>query len=163
MQETCFIYIWFIGLRTERQLDSKLVVIMGNKREEKKLFHAKSLKPLSLVGLPARGKSYLVKKLRRYLNWLQYETKVFNVGNMRRVVENSHDQSANFFDPNNPDMKSLRDDIALSVLEQLIGWLKEGGRVAIHDATNSTLARRCVKYIELFFLPIPTVLCLDNY
>ncbi|KAG2231616.1 6-phosphofructo-2-kinase-domain-containing protein [Thamnidium elegans] len=108
--------------RTDRQLDSKLVVIM--------------------VGLPARGKSYLVKKLRRYLNWLQYETKVFNVGNMRRVVENSQDQSASFFDPNNQDMKRIRDEIALSVLEQLIGWLKEGGRVAIHDATNSTLARR---------------------
>lgn len=30
-----------------------------------------------LVGLPARGKSYIVKKLRRYLNWLQYETKVY--------------------------------------------------------------------------------------
>ena len=30
----------------------------------------------------------------------------------------------------------------MSVLEQLIGWLKEGGRVAIHDATKSTLARR---------------------
>ena len=84
----------------------------------------------------------MVKKLRRYLNWLQYETKVFNVGNMRRVVENSQDQSANFFDPNNSDMKRIRDEIALSVLEQLIGWLKDGGRVAIHDATNSTLARR---------------------
>ncbi|GAN02663.1 6-phosphofructo-2-kinase [Mucor ambiguus] len=110
-------------LKTERQLDSKLVVIM--------------------VGLPARGKSYLVKKLRRYLNWLQYETKVFNVGNMRRVCEaSSQDQNASFFDPNNKDMKRIRDEIALSVLEQLIDWLKEGGRVAIHDATNSTLARR---------------------
>lgn len=94
--------------------------------------------------MPARGKSYLVKKLRRYLNWLQYETKVFNVGNMRRVVENSQDQSASFFDPNNQDMKRIRDEIALSVLEQLIGWLKDGGRVAIHDATNSTRARRYV-------------------
>lgn len=93
------------------------------------------------VGLPARGKSYLVKKLRRYLNWLQYETRVFNVGNMRRVCDTS-DQSAKFFDPNNQDNKRMRDEIAMSVLEQLIGWLKEGGRVAIHDATNSTLARR---------------------
>lgn len=97
----------------------------------------------NVVGLPARGKSYLVKKLRRYLNWLQYETKVFNVGNMRRVCEaSSQDQNASFFDPNNKDMKRIRDEIALSVLEQLIDWLKEGGRVAIHDATNSTLARR---------------------
>jgi 6-phosphofructo-2-kinase len=63
---------------------------------------------------------------------------------MRRVCESSQDQSANFFDPNNQDMKRIRDEIALSVLEQLIGWLKEGGRVAIHDATNSTLARRYV-------------------
>ncbi|KAI9478059.1 MAG: 6-phosphofructo-2-kinase-domain-containing protein [Benjaminiella poitrasii] len=110
-------------LKTERQLDSKLVVIM--------------------VGLPARGKSYLVKKLRRYLNWLQYETKVFNVGNVRRVCEaSSQDQTANFFDPNNQDTTRIRDEIALSVLEQLIDWLKKDGRVAIHDATNSTLARR---------------------
>jgi 6-phosphofructo-2-kinase len=95
------------------------------------------------VGLPARGKSYLVKKLRRYLNWLQYETKIFNVGNMRRVCEASgHDQSAGFFDPNNNDAKRIRDEIALSVLEELVSWLKEGGRVAIHDATNSTLERR---------------------
>ncbi|KAI8884488.1 bifunctional 6-phosphofructo-2-kinase/fructose-2,6-bisphosphate 2-phosphatase [Backusella circina FSU 941] len=111
-------------LKKERQLDSKLVVIM--------------------VGLPARGKSYLVKKLRRYLNWLQYETKIFNVGNMRRVCEVSgpYDQSAGFFDPNNNDAKRIRDEIALSVLEELVSWLKEGGRVAIHDATNSTLERR---------------------
>ncbi|KAG0742562.1 hypothetical protein G6F57_006954 [Rhizopus arrhizus] len=108
-------------LKPEKQLDSKLVVIM--------------------VGLPARGKSYLVKKLRRYLNWLQYETKVFNVGNFRRVCE-TKDQTANFFDPHNQDMKRVRDEIALGVLEQLIDWLKQGGRVAIHDATNSTLARR---------------------
>ena len=37
-----------------------------------------------MVGLPARGKSYLVKKIARYLNWLQHPTRIFNVGERRR-------------------------------------------------------------------------------
>ncbi|KAI8337008.1 6-phosphofructo-2-kinase-domain-containing protein [Chlamydoabsidia padenii] len=111
--------------KKERPLDSKMAIIM--------------------VGLPARGKSYIVKKLRRYLNWLQYETRVFNVGNTRRDKKTADvDQSANFFDPDNKDMKRIRDDLAMDVLEQLIDWLKNGQRssVAIHDATNSTIDRR---------------------
>lgn len=39
-----------------------------------------------MVGLPARGKSYITKKLARYLNWLQHDTRIFNVGERRRVV-----------------------------------------------------------------------------
>lgn len=39
-----------------------------------------------MVGLPARGKSYIVKKIARYLNWLQHPTKIFNVGDRRRVA-----------------------------------------------------------------------------
>jgi 6-phosphofructo-2-kinase len=39
-----------------------------------------------MVGLPARGKSYITKKIARYLNWLQHDTKIFNVGDRRRVV-----------------------------------------------------------------------------
>ncbi|CEG78433.1 hypothetical protein RMATCC62417_13042 [Rhizopus microsporus] len=131
-------------LKTERQLDSKLVVIM--------------------VGLPARGKSYIVKKLRRYLNWLQYETKVFNVGNARRVNEASHqhDQSANFFDPNNKEGAKIRDELALMVLEQLIDWLKSGGRVAIHDATNSTVQRRKLLIDRLSREPEIKILLLES-
>jgi len=37
-------------------------------------------------GLPARGKSYLSLKLARYLNWLQHDTRIFNVGERRRVA-----------------------------------------------------------------------------
>ncbi|KAI9485700.1 MAG: 6-phosphofructo-2-kinase-domain-containing protein [Benjaminiella poitrasii] len=131
-------------LRTERQIDSKLVVVM--------------------VGLPARGKSYIVKKLRRYLNWLQYETKVFNVGNLRRENEalRQNDQSADFFDPNNKDGSKIRDELALRVLEQLIEWLRSGGRVAIHDATNSTVQRRKLLIDRLSKEPDIKVLLLES-
>ncbi|RGB42001.1 6-phosphofructo-2-kinase-domain-containing protein [Rhizophagus diaphanus] len=104
---------------------------------------------VAMVGLPARGKSYIVKKLRRYLTWLQYETKIFNVGNLRRntaqlikngTAPNIHSHS--FFDPNNEYAKNVRDQLAMDSLDELIYWLKMGGRVGIHDATNSTIARR---------------------
>ena len=39
-----------------------------------------------MVGLPARGKSYVTKKIARYLNWLQHDTRIFNVGERRRVA-----------------------------------------------------------------------------
>ncbi|CAO3669974.1 unnamed protein product [Rhizopus stolonifer] len=129
-------------LRRLRPLDSKLVVIM--------------------VGLPARGKSYIVKKLRRYLNWLQYETKVFNVGNARRVNENEQDQSAQFFNPDNKDGSRVRDELAILVLDQLIDWLKSGGRVAIHDATNSTVERRKLLMDRLEREPEIKVLLLES-
>lgn len=42
-----------------------------------------------MVGLPARGKSYITKKMARYLNWLQHDTRIFNVGEKRRVAASS--------------------------------------------------------------------------
>lgn len=39
-----------------------------------------------MVGLPARGKSYITGKIARYLNWLQHPTRIFNVGKRRRVA-----------------------------------------------------------------------------
>ncbi|KAL8664172.1 MAG: hypothetical protein Q9202_003250 [Teloschistes flavicans] len=54
------------GRIAQRDVGSKLVIVM--------------------VGLPARGKSYVTKKMARYLNWLQHDTKIFNVGEKRRVV-----------------------------------------------------------------------------
>lgn len=54
------------GRISQRDVGSKLVIIM--------------------VGLPARGKSYVTKKLARYLNWLQHDTQIFNVGERRRTA-----------------------------------------------------------------------------
>jgi len=39
-----------------------------------------------MVGLPARGKSYVTRKIARYLNWLQHNTRIFNVGARRRIA-----------------------------------------------------------------------------
>lgn len=58
------------GKIADRDVSAKLVIIM--------------------VGLPARGKSYLTKKITRYLSWQQHNTRIFNVGNRRRVAAGVH-------------------------------------------------------------------------
>lgn len=98
-----------------------------------------------MVGMPARGKSYISKKLARYLNWLQYKTKVFNAGQTRRSTTPATDlgYSAAFFDPDNPYAVEQRERIALQTLDDLLKWLKQASAcVGILDATNSTLQRR---------------------
>ncbi|KAJ9479141.1 Fructose-2,6-bisphosphatase [Pseudozyma hubeiensis] len=103
-----------------------------------------------MVGLPARGKSYVANRVLKYLRWLEYDVKVFNVGQLRRALARAkynnsgvkEDHTASFFDPSNPSAYKLRSQMAEECLEQLIGWLKRGGNVGIHDATNSTQARR---------------------
>ncbi len=39
---------------------------------------------ISMIGLPARGKSYIARKLRNYLSWSGYVGKIFNFGMYRR-------------------------------------------------------------------------------
>lgn len=224
------------GRIAQRDVGSKLVIVM--------------------VGLPARGKSYVTKKITRYLNWLQHDTKIFNVGERRRVAtgaptrmpsqsktsngramefaygssintaslngilnrkdklaqpaipatilvngkapseeaeieicpltpklsqrpngdsqsrsvteessvlisheqtvddSNEHlsdelpgaetmEQSASFFDPENVKAAQLREQVAMSTLDELLDYiLYQGGSVGIFDATNSTVERR---------------------
>ncbi|KAF4633263.1 hypothetical protein G7Y89_g4856 [Cudoniella acicularis] len=175
------------GKIAQRDVGAKLVVIM--------------------VGLPARGKSYITKKIQRYLSWQQHETRIFNVGNRRRVAAGSAmgpvesppnsppgspqkhansnsiaatidaptqaahillsgvdpllgqsdlvklpsaetmDQSASFFDPKNEKAAQLREQVAVSTLDELLDFLlNQGGSVGILDATNSTVERRQVLF-----------------
>ena len=39
-----------------------------------------------MVGLPARGKSYIARQLSKYLNWLGVDTELFNAGEYRRKI-----------------------------------------------------------------------------
>ena len=92
-----------------------------------------------LVGLPARGKSYISKKVSRYFNWVGYTSKIFNVGNYRRnYFENTFNDNK-FFDSQNLEARKLRDSFAMQVLEDLIKWINNDNKtIAIFDATNTT-------------------------
>ncbi|CAG8563507.1 552_t:CDS:2 [Ambispora leptoticha] len=95
-----------------------------------------------MVGLPARGKTYIAQKVCRYLQWLSVTTKVFNVGNYRRKLHGAH-QAHTFFDPANKQAESKRRECAAEALKDMIRWFEEeSGTVAIFDATNSTRERR---------------------
>jgi len=96
---------------------------------------------LVMVGLPARGKTHMARRVARYLRWLGVRTQVFNVGNYRRQVLGPR-QPARFFDPDNADGRAARRRMALQALDDMLGWFASGGEVGIYDATNTTAARR---------------------
>lgn len=104
-----------------------------------------------MVGLPARGKTYIAKKLTRYLNWIGINCRVFNVGEYRRVATEAY-KSHNFFRPDNEEAQVIRQKCAVAALEDMCSWLEEGGgEVAVYDATNTTYSRRAMihEYVVL--------------
>lgn len=96
---------------------------------------------LVMVGLPARGKSHITRKVARYLTWLGYTAQVFNVGNYRRE-RLGEQKPQEFYDPNNADNTRARREIAMLTLREMLTWLRKGGDVGIYDATNTTRTRR---------------------
>ncbi|XP_026279328.1 6-phosphofructo-2-kinase/fructose-2,6-bisphosphatase isoform X3 [Frankliniella occidentalis] len=96
---------------------------------------------IAMVGLPARGKTYISKKLSRYLNWIGINTKVFNLGEYRRHATTAY-KSHDFFRPDNKEAMAIRTQCAMDALQDVGQWLEGGGEVAVFDATNSTADRR---------------------
>ena len=112
---------------------------------------------LVLVGLPARGKTYIGRKLRNYLSWFcsgvggvhgghtHIRARVFNVGEYRRTVLGGH-QTSEFFDSTNKEAVALRRELCVMALRDMFEWMSvdvdEAGQMAIFDATNSTRERR---------------------
>lgn len=96
-----------------------------------------------MVGLPARGKTFVARKLQRYLSWLGHRTLWVNVGDYRRARAGAK-QPAAYFAPDNAATKDERASFAMSALEDLLDWFKKGGEVGIYDATNTERSRRDV-------------------
>ncbi|OAL34285.1 hypothetical protein AYO20_06338 [Fonsecaea nubica] len=94
-----------------------------------------------MVGLPARGKSLIAGKVKRYLRWTSVNAEVFNVGKYRRT-DNPH-PDAKFFDVNNAEGEKARRAAAEAAVADMLMWFKDkNNKVAILDATNSTKSRR---------------------
>ncbi|XP_047554055.1 6-phosphofructo-2-kinase/fructose-2,6-bisphosphatase 1 [Lutra lutra] len=94
-----------------------------------------------MVGLPARGKTYISTKLTRYLNWIGTPTKVFNLGQYRREAVSY--KNYEFFLPDNMEALHIRKQCALAALKDVHDYLShEEGHVAVFDATNTTRERR---------------------
>lgn len=121
-----------------------------------------------LVGLPARGKSFVARKLLAFLEWHSCFCKIFNVGRYRRQASGGA-CDANFFAVDNKDASVLREKVAGLALRDMLRWIDgeeevdidgqssnrslnskcsnasfhdNRDRIAIFDATNSTDKRR---------------------
>jgi broad specificity phosphatase PhoE len=126
---------------------------------------------IAMVGLPARGKSYISRKLCRYLTWLGFSTKSFNIGSIRR--SRLGPETSLFFDPDNPSGVEQRNLIANEVLGDLLNFLAlPSSQIGIFDGTNVTrerqerilsMARECGKKtglsLKVVFLE---VICTDE-
>ena len=114
-----------------------------------------------MVGLPARGKSYISRRLAQYVSFFYgAPTKVFNVGDYRRKVSGGSFHSAEYFDARNAEAAEARHRASADALHELSAWMAgvtpnrvdssladtslsgDFGALAIFDATNSTRERR---------------------
>ncbi|SPO05290.1 probable fructose-2,6-bisphosphate 2-phosphatase [Cephalotrichum gorgonifer] len=93
-----------------------------------------------MVGLPARGKSFIAQKAQRYLQWLSIPAKTFNVGNYRR--NDAPQPTADFFSTTNTEGEKMRRAAAEAAVADMLAWFRSGGVIGILDATNSTKERR---------------------
>ena len=96
---------------------------------------------LVMVGLPARGKTFVARKVQRYVSWLGYRTLWVNVGDYRRARAGAK-QPAGYFAPDNAATRGEREGFAMAALDDLLDWFDKGGEVGIYDATNAERGRR---------------------
>lgn len=104
---------------------------------------------IAMVGLPARGKTYISKKLSRYLNWVGIFTRVYNLGEYRRSATSAY-KSHEFFRQDNQEAMAIRTECALRALEDACQWLQEKGEVAV--SIISTLYNLKLNYSQIYCL-----------
>jgi len=115
-----------------------------------------------MVGLPARGKSTMARKLGRTLELDGIKVRIFNNGELRRKLDtDAHTSSSEFFSPANVQGREMRERISRMNIEQAQAFLREGGEVAIMDASNVTRERRQSIAAAFPGLPLCYIECLN--
>jgi 6-phosphofructo-2-kinase/fructose-2,6-biphosphatase len=98
---------------------------------------------LILVGLPARGKSIIANKLELFLGWRGWQTKAFSAGALRRqTLTGKSGHTASFFDATQKHSLQARERVADATMAEVLSFFDGGGRIAIFDASNTSVARR---------------------
>jgi broad specificity phosphatase PhoE/adenylate kinase family enzyme len=95
---------------------------------------------IALVGMPNSGKTYIARKISRYLRWISYRTRAFSIAKYR--LDRLGTKSAEFFDPKSEASYQQRITNLRDALEDAIRYLERGGDVAILDGTNISKDRR---------------------
>ncbi len=122
---------------------------------EKKLY-------IAMVGLPARGKSTLARKLKENLVRDRIKTRIFNNGQLRRQIAREDTSAPEFYDPNNKKGAKFREKIAVMNLNRARNYLNKSGGVAILDATNASLPRRQLIKSMLDDYPLLYIECINE-
>ena len=122
---------------------------MSPSLQRRKLTKTSDRLVIVLVGLPARGKSFISRKLLHYVNWTGVRCKAFNVGKYRRQAYAEVQASMNagaaadaddtkktdsssagacdadFFSAENAQAAALRERVAQIALDDMLAWLDD--------------------------------------
>jgi broad specificity phosphatase PhoE/predicted kinase len=91
---------------------------------------------LVMVGLPARGKSFVARRMVRYWRWRGVPCEVYHFGRYRREIYGAFDRTQGTAPP------SQVEETAKKITADAAAFAIASGGVAIIDGTNTVAARR---------------------
>ncbi len=117
---------------------------------------------VAMVGLPARGKSTLARRICEGLTDEGIRAAIFNNGDLRRSMMGQESTAPEFYRPDNAFGKQARDIIARRNMDLARQFLAGDGEVAILDATNASRARRQLIEATLTDHPVLFIECVNE-
>lgn len=108
-------------------------LLSATQRKEGKLL-------IAMVGLPARGKTFIARSILRHLLWMGLEAELFDVSSYRRKMAGV--QQGQFFHPANPIFQRERAKAAELALDDALEKLRGNLGIAVLDGSNITRRKR---------------------